>query len=242
MATAVDLTTLKKWISENLHHGMKLPVMRHEVKEQKKGGWESQSIEPATPLSCILYLTDPMYSHIPANSRPGILRETCTDLESSFTTILKGRKFPVRRTAEAIIAASTGGPSTCSALGLNALCRLYEFQFVWFDEGQKLIKFYPEEVSEWTMEKPVHFISSLANQVWIPPSAWSQASLVNWLAEKENDGWKVNYDEADGSMEELKDLCKKLNYSPATKLNKADLGKKLGRIRAIKELGKWVVS
>jgi len=239
MATPIEFSEIKQWVSINKNQTSKFNLPKEDPVKTTVQGWESQSIEPATPLSCILYLTDSMYTHIPVSGRHSLLREKCTELESSFTTILKGRKFPVRRTAEAIVAASTGGPNSSSTLGWNALCRLFEMQIVWFDEGQKLIQFYPEDVHTWSCDTPIHFISNLANQVWIPPSSWNSSNFINWLSNKENEKWRIKYNEADGTMEELKDLAKKVGYNANTRINKADLQKHLGRARAIYELGQW---
>jgi hypothetical protein len=238
MTDNISLSQVKSWISTNKNN-FKFKKRVEYVETDtvvKENGWQSQSVEPATPLSCILYLTDSLYNHVPMSGRPGILRSTCTDLESSFTTLLKGRQFPVRRTAEAIIAASTGGPDACSTLGWNALCRLYEIQIVWFDEGTKLIQFYPNAVDEWSSETPIHFMSCLANQVWVPPSSWKQKNLGLWLANKENEGWRVKYNEADGTMEELRAIASKINYQLSTKVIKAELQKQLGKARAIHAL------
>ena len=239
MTDTIQLDVLKEWIAKNPNQDLKLPKVKYEATEKVQNGWESQQVEPQTPLSCILYLTDSMYSLLPITGRPLILRDKCTELESSFTTILKGRQFPIRRTAEAIIAASTGGSSACSTLGWNALCRLFEIQIVWFDENQKLMQFYPSELHTWSQETPIHFISSLANQVWNPPKGWNQSNFATWLANKEHEGWKIKYEEVDGTLEELKELSRKLNDIPSTKLNKADLGKRLGRTRAVKHLCEW---
>jgi hypothetical protein len=240
----VDANVLRSWFANSPHRGMKLPAMRAVQTQQQftqspEDIWNCVPIEPATPLSCLLYLTDPMYSLLPVQSRPSMLRETCTELELSFQTILHGRKFPVRRTADAIVAASTGGSDACSALGWKAMAGLYECQIVWFDETQKLIQFYPEAVSEWTSEKPIYFCSHLANQVWIPPKEWKQSSFATWLSVKEQDGWRVKYDEAEGTVEELKELSKKIGFNLNIKVNKAELQKKLGKARAIKQLGEW---
>ena len=240
MTDLISLDQVKSWLTTNKNNFKLRKAAEFETSDivTKENGWQSQSIQPATPLSCILYLTDSMYNHIPMSGRPGILRTTCTDLESSFTTILKGRQFPVRRTAEAIVAASTGGSDACSTLGWNALCRLYEIQIVWFDEGIKLIQFYPDNIDNWSKDIPIHFISCLANQVWIPPSSWNN-DLGLWLANKENEGWRVKYNDAEGSMEELRDLASKISYNLNTRVIKAELQKQLGRARAIHALAKW---
>ena len=240
---SVTANLLKEWIASNPHRGVHLPMMRdHALKPQPTSAnnvWQTVAIEPATPLSCIQYILDPMYNFIPTNHRATLLREKCTELESSFTTILKGRQFPVRKTAEAIIAACTGGSNSCSALGWKALAGLFELQIVWFDETQKLMQFYPEAVDEWTSDKTIVFCSNLANQVWIPPSSFTNRDFPNWLAQKEHAGWKIKYNEAEGTMEELKELGQKLGDSCMVKTNKAELQKRLGRLRAIKSLGTW---
>jgi hypothetical protein len=82
-------------------------------------------------------------------------------------------------------------------------------------------------------------MSCLANQVWVPPSSWKQKDLGLWLANKENEGWRVKYNEADGTMEELRDLASKINFQLSTKVVKAELQKQLGKARAIHALNSW---
>jgi hypothetical protein len=251
---ALQFETLKNWVSENKNQSIKLPVHLDNLSRESSSSssegktssgssninsWEAIPIEPATPLSCILYITNPMYSLTPVGARNSLLREKCTELQSTYTNVLKGRKFPICKTAEAIIAACTGGSSACSSLGWKALCGLFGIQIVWFDETQKLLQFYPEELHTWTPEKPIYFFSCLANQVWNPPSNWKPIQLGLWLSDKENEGWRVKYEEADGTMEELKALGKELDVFPATKMLKADLCKYLGKAMAIKAIGKW---
>ncbi len=243
--TAVPCETLKAWIAKNPNQSYALPKQRDTTMRDLTEGslsnktWTSVPVEPATPLSCILYQTDPMYSLTPVSARHSFLREKCTELESSFVGILKGRQWPVRRTAEAIISASTGGSSSCSTLGWKAMAALHQCQIVWFDEGQKLLQFYPQDVHTWTMENPVYFFSNLANQVLQPPSSWSQRGLAKWLSDKEHDGWRVNYEEADGTMEELQTLARDVGAQIVGKLHKAELMKRVGRARALKTLLEW---
>jgi hypothetical protein len=240
----VSAEVLKTWIQNNPNRGVvKLPTLETNIglpKSPSGQTWETVAIEPATPLSCLLYMTDSIYAITPVVSRPSLLREKCTELEMTFASVLKGRQFPVRRTTDAIIAASTGGSNACSALGWKAMAGLFQCQIVWFDESQKLIQFYPEYVHEWTPEHPIYFMSHLANQVWIPPEhSWKPSQFADWLANKEHEGWRCNYEEAEGTMEELKALQKELDIHPTEKVLKADLQKRLGKARVIKHLSSW---
>jgi hypothetical protein len=240
----ISAEVLKTWIQNNPNRGVvKLPSLESKEShlESKSTGqtWETVAIEPATPLSCLLYMTDSIYAITPVSSRPSLLREKCTELEMNFASVLKGRQFPVRRTTDAIIAASTGGSNACSALGWKAMAELFQCQIVWFDESQKLIQFYPESVHEWCSENPIYFMSHLANQIWTPPDSWKSSQFADWLANKEHEGWRCNYEEAEGTMEELKALQKELDVHPAGKLLKADLQKRLGKARVIKHLSSW---
>jgi hypothetical protein len=236
----VDIKILKDWIQANPHHGIKLQTFSDDINIIKESSeWETVSVEPSTPLSCILYQIDPMYSFTPVHTRASILREKCTELESSFQTVLKGRKFPIRRTTDAIIASSTGGSSACSILGWQAMARLFEGQIVWFDESQKLLQFYPEKLSEWSIDTPIWFCSCLANQIWNPPKMWSPKSFASWLANKEHSGWRVKYEEVEGTMEELRKIGKEFNNILNIKILKSELQKKLGRAIAIKNISSW---
>ena len=63
MTDLISLDQVKSWLTTNKNNFKLRKAVEFETSDTvtKENGWQSQSIQPATPLSCILYLTDSMY-------------------------------------------------------------------------------------------------------------------------------------------------------------------------------------
>lgn len=201
-------------------------------------GWGRIPVSPATPLSAILMAQDSTYAASSANSRRAFLRDELTDLQEKSMLLLKGRQWPVRKTAEGLAAAGIeeGRASAWPAQGWRALCALRECQIVVVNEDKKQIHFYPEDVRTWSSEIETLYIEYEARFIWDAPKG---ASLGLWLSEKETDGWCIEWPVAEGTMEELKASAIKLNLSLPPKCNKESLTKRVGRAESVHVFSNW---
>ncbi len=195
--------------------------------------WVKQAVSPATPLSAILLCQDAMYQATPIHARSAILRDETTDCQEKASIHLKGRDFPVRKTAEAIALAGMeeGRASTWSDLGWRTISILRECQLIVLNETDKTVKFYPEDVSTWSNEFPCYLIEHEARFVW----TWkgkNKWSLSKWIADHETDGWTFDWPLAEGPMTELKELAVKYGL-PTTKVKKELLQKLIGRSQSL---------
>ncbi len=236
--------SVKSWIERNpfqtaaLSPFQKRDETAHcEEELESEYGMTRTPVSPATPLSAILMAQDTMYNASSVNSRRATLRDELTDLQEKACVHLKGRAWPVRKTAEGLAAVGLeeGRASAWPSIGWRALCALRECQLVVINQEKKQIQFYPEDVRTWSSEIPVYFVEYEARCVWS-----GAKSVGAWLSDREHEHWSLDWPLADGSMEELKGLAEKHHESVA-KLNKDALRKRVGRAQSVSTLAQWTV-
>ena len=236
------LESLKGWVKKNPFQELSLKVYSGSEsatptqEHVQRDGWSKRVVTPSTPLSAILMLQDDIYESSPITARNGQLRDETTSLQEKAILMLKGRAWPLRKTAEGI--ASVGleeeRHSLWTPIGFRALCNLRECQLVVIHETKHTITFYPEDVRCWSKDVPVYIIDSSAHTIHIPPEPFS---LVSWLQIQEVD-FMIEWPEQEGTMDELKTIAGKLGES-TTKIVKATLQKKIGRTQSIQILKGW---
>lgn len=205
-----------------------------------KNGWTLTMVEPPTPLSCLLVLHDAEYASSTPEGRRVLLRERTTELQEKATTHLKGRAWPVRKTADGLVAVSTSEKATeWSQIGLEALAELYECQIVLFDTTAKTASFIPADPRNWSRERPVYFLRKDGRAVWDSPDGWSSAKLGAWCDEKEQEGWTLAYPVAKGTLAEMKVIAEKDSYVIPLKVTKDVYAEHLGRAQTIRLFVSW---
>lgn len=211
-------------------------TLRDSAEEKDADGWVKLPVSPATPLSAVLLVQDFLYIATPTLSRRSILRDETTDLQEKASIFLKGRAWPVRKTAEGIasIGLEEGRSTVWSKLGWKALAELRECQFVVINEENQSIHFFPEDIRAWSPKTEIIFIEYECRYIWTHPAI----HLDLWLSERETAGWTIQWPIAEGTMEELRSAMQKINESPAGKL-KDVLQKRVGRGQSIKQLVAW---
>jgi hypothetical protein len=202
-------------------------------------GWGKQPVFPATPLSAILFYQDILYQGSPEMARKSLLRDETTDLQEKAILSLKGRAWPVRKTAEGISVCGTeeNHPSSWTSLGWNAICTLRECQIVILDEDKKQIQFYPEDIRNWRSDWNIFCVDRECRHIWT--HANPKKILGIWLSQKESQGWTIQWPIQTGNMEELKAAFAKTNESATGKMNKDQLQKRIGRAQSIQCLHEW---
>jgi hypothetical protein len=239
----ISFEKVKEWVSKNHSHPVKLCVYRGkdtvDISEDSKqsDGWNKRLITPSTPLSAVLMLQDDMYNAIPSTARYSQLREETTQLQEKATLHLKGRSWPVRRTAEGLagVGLEEEKHSLWTALGWRALCYLRECQIIVFNESLKSIDFYPEDIRIWSKERPVYIMDATAHTVLISPENYN---ILTWICNQEKDGYTVMWPHMDGTLEEIKTAAVSVGES-SVKITKDKLGAKVGRAQAVKVLKSW---
>jgi hypothetical protein len=206
-----------------------------------KDGWSNSTLSPATPLSAVLFYQDAIYQGTSEIHRKGLLRDETTDLQEKAVLSLKGRSWPVRKTAEGIYSCGTeeSRPSVWTALGWNAICALRECQVIVMNEEKKEIQFYPEDIRLWKSDWDILCVDHECRHILTHSNPKKILGL--WLSQKENQGWKINWPIQTGNMEELKAAFAKTNEIATGKMNKDQLQKRIGRAQSIQSLHEWSV-
>ena len=236
---------IQTWITENPHksRGLTPYVPAQQSVEGAKEhtdaeGWTKFVVAPSTPLSAVLLAQDPTYQANNELGRRALLRDETTDLQEKAVLHLKGRAWPVRRTAEGLVACGLeeGRATAWTDLGWRAVCALREVQIIVANQDKKTVSFYPEDVRAWSSEVETIAVDSEARFVWTHPTPIKTAS--SWLSAREAEGWTIAWPEAEGTMDELREMAAKLQESSA-KLVKAALQKRVGRAQSVKQFYEW---
>jgi hypothetical protein len=235
---------VQTWIQLNPHKSVSLSPYKlasqmiegsNEVPDME--GWIKHRVVPPTPLSAILLHQDTMYNASPETARKAMLRDETTDLQEKASIHLKGRAWPIRRTAEGLTAVGLeeGRPSVWTELGWRALATLRECQLVVVNELSKSIQFFPEDIRTWISTIDIVFLDHEARTIWISSSP---VHLLSWLSKKESESWSISWPLADGTMEELRSSAAALQLNTGGKL-KETLRKLVGHGQSIHLLSKW---
>jgi hypothetical protein len=165
-----------------------------------------------------------------------MLRDETTDLQEKSVLFLKGRQWPIRRTAEGIVAAGLEEGKTWPELGWEALCALRECQLVSINEDKKQISFYPTDIRTWSSTTPVYIVD---HEVRYLHKQSTPFSLGLWLSQQEQAGWSIAWPIADGTVVELKAAAEKVNETVPPRVTKDALTKRVGRAEAVHHLAQW---
>jgi len=239
----ISFEKVKEWVSKNHSQPVKLSVflgkdtVRAPEDSHQSDGWSKRLITPSTPLSAVLMLQDDIYNAIPSTARHSQLRDETTELQEKATLHLKGRAWPVRRTAEGLagVGLEEEKHSLWTALGWRALCHLRECQIIVLNEALKTLVFYPEDVRLWNKACPVYIMDATAHTVLIGPEGYN---LLSWICNHEKMGYEVVWPQMDGTLEEIKAAAVAVGEA-TVKITKDKLGVKVGRAQSVKALVKF---
>jgi len=244
MATTFEWSTVQSWIQTNPFHSSSLSPYTPANQSAKgtpelsqSNGWSKTPVVPATPLSAVLLVQDALYNATYESTRRSLLRDETTELQEKAIVHLKGRAWPVRRTAEGLAAVGLeeGRASSWSSLGWNALATLRECQFVVCNETKQTIQFYPEDVRTWSPTMDIVFIENECRYIWTNQSLSVKQLLHEKVLAQESNGWTIAWPLADGSMEELRASTEALQLNSAGKKKEA-LRSLVGRGQSIRHL------
>lgn len=241
-------SNVQTWIQSNPHQIKSLAPFkwsRERIEGPEEGsdadGWIRSSVTPATPLSAILLSQDSLYQALPEHVRHSTLRETTTELQELVPNQLKGRQWPVRRTNEGLTACclTEGRPIDWPTIGWRALATLRECQIILVNQNEQTITFFPEDIRCWSVSNEIIWMDHECRTIWTPPS---KPNLRDWLLKKEQSGWSIQWPEAEGTMEELKQAAHKVGEIILGKVTKDTLMKRVGRAQSIQIVGTWSIS
>ena len=238
--TALAWSTVCEWTAKNPHKAKSLTpyvVTNSTVSlapdHIDSDGWTRITVAPATPLSAVLMAQDAVYQASTEASRRSVIRDETTDLQEKAILHLKGRQWPVRRTAEGLSACGIEGRSSSwPAQGWRAMATLRDCQIIIVNHDKKEIGFFPEDIRGWSASLETIWVDYECRYIW----TCDGAKVSSWISERDAAGWTIAYPLADGTMDELKDAASKVGDVLNTKLNKEALRRRVGRSQSIKAL------
>lgn len=245
MTTAIEWPTVQRWLDANPTKGLRLPLYQYaETVTLDKDivdadGWKSVLVSPTTPLSAILMAQDQLYASSSVGARHSLLRDETTDLQEKAVLHLKGAGWPMRKTAEGISGCGLEEErrSMWTEHGWRAICELRECQLVLFDETNKEVLFYPEDVRGWSSERETLFLDVGARSLYTPPAGQTLSKII---CLKEADSWAIHWPLLDKNLkvDELKKEADKAGVA-SDKVTKDILRRKVGRAQTLSILSSW---
>lgn len=199
--------------------------------------WDSFSAYPLDPpgaLSLMLLTTDPMFELASLPLRKKILTEQLLILQKRVETELVGRRFPRKKIQDLLAGQVSAETPTHSPLLEEVLCQLFSVQKVHIHRKAKTIQVYPPDLRQWS-KKPLLFAEedNCWNYTPNPPYRF-----LDWLLQKEDEGWTIGWPTADGTLEELKGALVTVGMPVLqTKQKKEEIARIVGRAQAIRLLG-----
>lgn len=248
-----SLIKIREWVKENPHRKRQvLPIEIQVISDTQEGddipasaagGWSPTPLEPPGPVSLWLWKTDPEFRAATAPVRRTILREAILKLTERVEAELRGVKWQRKKVLEQLAAQQTAAvspPMDTPELD-RAMAYLFGYQKVVVDEANKKVRFFPEDPRTWSAELPVWGSTTGARAVLHARGEGSVGTgLASWLGEREKDGWRVDWPEADGTLEDLKGRLHALgvgvNSGKLEKPKKADYAAAVGKAEAIAHL------
>lgn len=243
-STIVSWNSVLGWISNNPSADKRLSLPKKTVLDsipQESNNWTTTPIIPATPLSCILSQQDQEYLSHSEGVRQSLLRDECTRLQEQATLTLRGRQWPVRKTAEGLAEVCLETRGEYSTLGFHAMTNLRDCQIILINEQKKTVRFMPEDVRNWNSETELFFIQDDMRGVYIPPNSFTNKDLSKWLSDKETENWLIRWPDAEQTLgvDEIKKILIDHNESLTNKQNKDVLRTRAGRAQSVKILASW---
>jgi hypothetical protein len=191
-----------------------------------------------------LWKTNPEFRGGTAQVRRTILRDAIIQVTQRVDAELRGVRWSRKKVLEQVAAQQTAAvspPMDTHELDVG-LCALYGYQKVSVDEANKKVRFFPTDPRTWSAEFPVWGATAGSRAVLHRQGEESMGvGLVAWLEARERDGWKIDWPEADGTLEAIKaKLAAEFQGTSLrvqmAKPKKADWAAALGRAEAIARL------
>lgn len=208
-------------------------------------GWVPTPLEPPGPVSAILWKTNPEFRAGSLSVRKTILRETIIKLQERVDRELKGHRWSRKKITEQLVAqqsADASPPQNTKELN-DALAFLYEVQFVFVDEANKKIAWSPEDIRNWSTDRPVWALSLGSRAIFHKTGEEPVGrQLGRWVSDRETEKWRIQWPVADGTLEGLKSRLSDMNVGMGLRIEKpkkADYAVVLGRAEGIHALEKF---
>lgn len=237
-------------IGRNPHKEIQIKRAAEIVASSDENRWDSftaRPLDPAGPVSCMLYLTDPLFAQATRVLRKQMLREQVITLQERTETELKGRRWPRKKIHDLLGQQCAVHLPERSAVLDDALTELWGCQLLLLDRTRKRVEFMPADPRCWRSDKPIYVAE--IDYRWILDPVETM-SLLPWLTAKEEEGWTIAWPTAEGKLDDIKAAVLERNLtahrSPGSdmgaKIKKEDWASTLGRVQSLEALREFQLS
>lgn len=206
-------------------------------KEQLWGA-DVRSMSPARLTTAWLMLEDPLMIMAGSGYKSTEVRDRTFELQKEAMANLRGnRKLTKVKMGDAL---SSLKPTTDQTKVIALiLFHLKQIQTVCFDDVEKKVWTVPEDLRAWSSERKTLWVDSRCERFL----DWQESvpNFGSWVAERESEGWVIEWPVAEGSLEEMKEKMAPLGIVPkpaevGAKVKKDDWARCVGRWEAIQHL------
>lgn len=251
---AITLALLKTWAAANPHKDKTLTKASYTTPQhnnyvmdtykfpygQNADGartpWSMITLDPPGLLSFALWIRDPLYKVGEGLLRRQLLNEGYISMRAD----IERMSAPRRR--KCMVRLFENGTQDAEPADVCAYwetwASILSCQFVRISSRiGKRISFAPANVTEWSPSLPIYYVDENMETIFLPPTHGSveRRGLAQWVADRETEGWKVEWPTITGTKEELEaQILPLINIlSVPEKAKKAELGLLLGRHNAV---------
>jgi hypothetical protein len=256
---AITLAVLKAWAAANPHKDKILTKASYTTPQHNnyvmdtykfsygqntdgtRAPWSMITLDPPGLLSFALWIRDPLYKAGEGLLRRQLLNEGYISMRAD----IERMSAPRRR--KCMVRLFENGTQDAEPADIRAYwetwASILSCQFVRISSRiGKRISFVPANVTEWSTSLPIYYVDENMETIFLPPTHGSveRRGLAQWVADREGEGWQVEWPTITGTKEELEaQILPLINIlSVPEKAKKAELGLLLGRHNAVVALHK----
>lgn len=253
----ITLQSIKDALSKNafqsesvpqIHIGRYIVDIDNEMPETE--GWVRRPLGLGGPMALILRSKNHLFRGASVSLQKVLLREAVTEAQNSSPSVLKGRKWPLRRVSEALascLSSKVPEGQTCAwnEMCFAAICEMENIQIILVNVEKQEISFAPTDLSLWKRDNDIYAMSTCGQWLFAPVNAeteseaWPAKEIGGWLSKMEDAKWKISWPIADGTMEELRTTLEDAGLAVEGRLKKDELARRAGRTNAVRLLSKW---
>lgn len=252
----ITLSLLKSWAAINPHKEKTLTKASYTTPQHNnyvmdtykfpygrntdgtRAPWSMITLDPPGLLSFALWIRDPLYKAGEGLLRRQLLNEGYISMRADIERMAAPRR---RKCMVRLFENSTDSAEPADVRAYwETWASILSCQFVRISsraETGKRVSFVPASIDEWSASRPIYYVDELMETIFLPPTHGSveRKGLAQWIADRETEGWQVEWPTVTGTKEELEaKILPLLNIlTVPEKAKKAELGALLGRHNAV---------
>jgi len=208
----------------------------------KEGLWgcDRRVVSPARLITAWLMEENPLMLVAGEGYRSEEVRNRSFEVQAEAVSSLRGnRKLTKAKMGDALSSLKPTEDQTKVIAAI--LLATKQIQTVCFDEAGKKVWTMPEDLRAWSKGYKTLWVNSFCDTM-LDVREKGSMSLGAWLSDREEEGWKIEWPIADGTMEEMKKMVNERGIMPkpaefGAKVKKEDWARTLGRCQAVEHLG-----